>query len=217
MISHEYSADASAIWGELMERQVMHLCHFTTLKNACSILRMGGLYSRKWLEEHKIEADFQDDSRYEGRHFLNLSITEPNKWMWQRMASRAPEKKWCVFRIRPDVCVQAGVKFATANAGAYNVRCNGTSEGVDGLRTLFESQVADTQGLRLRLANRPINRPTSDQAEVLCPYSISLEMVMDLVVRDEIDKAYLLEQASLNEHWITINPTLFPFQLSICA
>ncbi|MBQ9694196.1 MAG: DUF4433 domain-containing protein [Kiritimatiellae bacterium] len=210
----DFSEEASQILRELKSRGVRALCHFTTLDNAASIIRMGALYSQQTLRQMNIPADIQDLSRFEGFQYLNLSIQQPNWKLWQKFArtkmDQGYNKRWCLFLINPEVCARAGVKFTTANATAWNVRRAGTAEGVEGLRALFGASVVDCQGMTLRPAGLAPAFPTSEQAEVLCPEPISIAETSGIIVMNEADKTSLCAVVPVNPALIRVNWRSFP-------
>ena len=75
------SVASNAIRHELTTRGITYLCHFTTLRNAASMTRMGSLLSRRTLVDQAIPADFQDGLRFEGGEYINLSIQTPNHYL----------------------------------------------------------------------------------------------------------------------------------------
>lgn len=203
------SVASNAIRHELTTRGITHLCHFTTLRNAAIIIRMGAILSRRTLVNELIAADFQDDSRFEGGQYINLSIQTPNHYLWRNFVRKAPQKVWCLLRINPEICLREGVKFTTGNASAYAVRCHGTATGVEGFRALFADQVIGTNCFRLRMKETPSSHPTSEQAEVLCPEPVSMADVFDIIVECDVDKCALLSRVSVNPYLIKVDPTFF--------
>lgn len=203
------SPDSEAIRREIADRGITYLCHFTTLRNATSMIRMGSLLSRRTLVDQAIPADFQDGLRFEGGQYINLSIQTPNHYLWRNFARKAPQKTWCLLRINPEVCLREGVKFTTGNASAFTVRCQGTALGVEGFRALFADRVIGTNCFRLRMKETPLSHPTSEQAEVLCPEPVSMADVFDIVVACDADKRALLSSVSVNPYFIKVDPTFF--------
>ena len=208
-----YSEDAALIQNELMQRRITHLCHFTTFKNVRSIFKMGGLYSRQTLNERGVLADFQDDSRYEGARYINLSIHEVNFKLLSRFAGNQPNKEWCILRLRKEICMRSGVRFATDNAAAWRVRQDGTAEGVSGLKALFAESVPTKDVYLPRKANKPMYLPTSSQAEVLCPEPIALRDVMDVMVLDWGAKQRLVNECGIPEALVKVGWNYFPSML----
>ena len=205
-----YSKESGAINDLLVQRGVEHLCHFTTFENLCSMVEMGELVSRKTLENYEIQADFQDDLRFEGPHFINLSIQRPNSFLWDKFAKNCPQKEWCLLMLNPGICQYEGVLFTTANATASNVRYKGTNPGLAGLEALFANIVINTRGYTIRSSETPYNCPTSIQAEVLCPEPIDWEDVHEVLVFSEADKARLVKMSGLSEKMVKVCPTVFP-------
>ena len=208
-----YSADATAILNELVQRRITHLCHFTTFGNVRSIFKMGALYSRQTLEDLRVPADFQDPLRCDGARYINLSIHEVNFRLLSKFAYDQPYAEWCILRLRKEICMRTGVRFTTDNAAAGQVRQYGTAEGVFGLKALFAASVPAKDGCVTRKANKPMNLPTSPQAEVLCPEPIALRDVMDVMVVNWGAKQRLVNKYGIPDALVKVGWECFPSML----
>src|SRR5687768_17407691 len=95
---------------EISDRGIQHLIHFTPTINLLSIFEQNIILSRALLEQNDIDdtlldfIEFLDSIRYDDNRYINLSISSPNYFLFNRFRERTRDKhyiNWCVLKIKP--------------------------------------------------------------------------------------------------------------------
>lgn len=192
---------------EMLSRGIEQLIHFTPTINLLSIFEQGKLLSRSLLEKNDIDdnlldfIEFLDSIRYDDKHYINLSISSPNYFLFNRFRERTIDKpyiNWCVLKISPKYILQKETLFAVTNAAssiAKNVY--GISGDIHKFRKLFENGLSLKVGTVQRGSLKP-KYPTDVQAEVLVKNEISLSDIIEVCFKDDADLAR--GKAALNDY-----------------
>ncbi len=192
---------------EITDRGIEHLIHFTPTINLLSIFEQGKLLSRALLEKNDIDdnlldfIEFLDSIRYDDKHYINLSISSPNHFLFKRFRERTSDKpyiNWCVLKIKPIYILEKNTLFAVTNAAssiAKNVY--GISGDIQKFRKLFENGLSLKIGVAQR-GNLKLKYPTDVQAEVLVRNEIALSDIVEVCFKDETDLAK--GRAALNDY-----------------
>jgi hypothetical protein len=140
-------------------REIKALVHFTPLENVESIL-INGILPRFFLEylakDRRLAFRYADKNRHDGKHRTCLSITHPNRLMFQDKRDRKCNAgiTWVVLLVEAlPVLSDPETVYTRGNASKYTVD---EVAGIDGLKQLF-------RGIRRR---KPARFPTSSQSEV---------------------------------------------------
>jgi len=192
---------------EISDRVIEHLIHFTPTINLLSIFEQSKLLSRALLEQNDIDdtlldfIEFLDSIRYDDKHYINLSISSPNYFLFNRFRERTQDKhyiNWCVLKINPKYIFQKDTLFAVTNAAssiAKNVyRISGD---IEKFKKLFENGLSLKIGIVQR-GNLKLKYPTDVQAEVLVKNEIAIADIMEVCFKDEADLAK--GKAALNDY-----------------
>lgn len=146
-------------------RKIPFLVHFTRTRNIPSIMEHG-LVPRSLMKELGIEAQINDEERYDYRlGGTSTSIAFPNGRMFFKLRQEDETEGWAILAIKPQVIWEKDALFCRHNAA--DRRISGLSD--DELRTpaAFESLFEEIEGLSSRTdqALSPYD-PTDVQAEV---------------------------------------------------
>jgi len=183
---------------EITKRGIKHLIHFTPTINLLSIFEQGRLLSRALLEENNIDdtlldyIEFLDSIRYDDKHYINLSLSFPNHYLFQRFRDRTqsrPYINWCVLKINTQYIMKEDTLFAVTNA-ASNIakRVYGISGDIHKFKKLFENGLFTNFGV-LQRRNLSLKYPTDVQAEVLVKNEIDFSDIIEVCFKDELDLA----------------------------
>lgn len=204
---------------EILDRGIEHLIHFTPTINLLSIFEQGKLLSRALLEENDIDdtlldfIEFLDGIRYDDKHYINLSISSPNFFLFNRFRERTQDKpyiNWCVLKINPNYILQKDTLFSVTNAAssiAKNVY--GISGDIQKFRKLFSNELSLKIGVVQR-GSLILKYPTDVQAEVLVKNEIDQADILQVCFKDAADLAK--GKAALNDYNTTnfvVDTTLF--------
>ncbi|MDK3022829.1 DarT ssDNA thymidine ADP-ribosyltransferase family protein [Cupriavidus taiwanensis] len=176
------------------DRSIEEILHFTTNKGSLGILDGHAVKPRARLDEdERLEYIFQPNAADRSRDaewldYVNLSISQPNTEFFSISAGnwhRYKDLWWCVLSFDPQILTHAGAVFTTSN----NI-WSGCSRAAnaDGLEAMFAEVVYGRYRTQIRRAkDLPLNRPTSEQAEVLYPGELSTDYLRKIYVpSDEI-------------------------------
>jgi hypothetical protein len=140
-------------------REIKALVHFTPLDNLESIL-INGILPRFFLEylekDGRLAFRYVDKNRHDGKHRTCLSITHPNRLMFQDKRDRKCNAglAWVVLLVEAiPVLSDPETVYTCGNASKYTAN---EIAGPDGLKAVF-------RGIRRR---KPARFPTSSQSEV---------------------------------------------------
>ncbi len=192
---------------EISDRGIQHLIHFTPTINLLSIFEQGKLLSRALLEQNDIDdtlldfIEFLDSIRYDDKHYINLSISSPNYFLFNRFRERTNDKhyiNWCVLKINPKYIYQKDTLFAVTNAASsFAKNVYKISGDVEKFKKLFENRLSLKIGIVQR-GNLKSKYPTDVQAEVLVKNEIDIVDIMEVCFKDKPDLAK--GKASLNDY-----------------
>jgi len=90
---------------EVTNRRIEHLIHFTPTINLLSIFEQGKLLSRALLEKNDIDntlldfIEFLDNIRFDDKNYINLSLTSPNYFLFNRFRERTKDKPFRLFQV----------------------------------------------------------------------------------------------------------------------
>lgn len=187
------------IEGEIKERGILEVLHFTTNRGATGVFHNRFLMARPRLNadqylrhvlqlnwENRPEEDEFFDKSENWINFVNLSISEINARLFRLSRDRhtAAGLWWCILSFDPEIMTHNGVWFATTNNG-YDACIRGN--GQVGLQSLFAQRVQrKVNGLygpwNASRVGRSSELPTCEQAEVLYPDQLSLEYLRKIYV-----------------------------------
>src|SRR5687767_10041146 len=112
---------------EISDRGIECLIHFTPTINLLSIFEQGKLLSRALLEKNDIDdtlldfIEFLDSIRFDDKNYINLSLTSPNYFLFNRFRERTEDKpyvNWCVLKINPKYIYKSDTLFSVTNAAS---------------------------------------------------------------------------------------------------
>lgn len=142
-------------------------------------------------------AQFTDDIRYDDTHYINLSISFPNTFLFSKFREKTKDDitiTWCVLKIDPIFLYVKDTLFsvtnAASNAAKYQYEISGD---LNNLEMLFlpELNINTYVGSRLlkRTENLKAKYPTDIQAEVLVKDEIPIEFIKSVCFYNEEDMA----------------------------
>lgn len=174
------------------------LIHFTPTINLLSIYEQGRLLSRNLLEKNDIDdtlldfIEFIDSIRYDDKNYINLSISSPNYFLFNRFRERTQDKpyiNWCILKINPKYIYQKDTLFSVTNAASSIAKYNyGISGDLEKFNLLFADKITTKFGSISR-GNLIAKYPTDVQAEVLVKNEIELSDIMQICFKDESELA----------------------------
>jgi hypothetical protein len=188
---------------EISDRGIEQLIHFTPTINLLSIFEQGKLLSRALLEKFDIDQtdifdyiEFTDDIRFDDKSFINLSVQNPNSFLFNRFREKTKNDvhiNWCVLKIDKKYIYQTDTLFSVTNAAnSHNKR----NVGVTGDIGKFQMMFANTLQIVTSYNTKTISRnglktkyPTDEQAEVLVKNEISISDILQVCFKDEKDLA----------------------------
>jgi hypothetical protein len=192
---------------EISDRGIQYLIHFTPTINLLSIFEQRKLLSRALLEQNDIDdtlldfIEFLDSVRYDDKHYINLSISSPNYFLFNRFRERTQDKlyiNWCVLKINPKYIYQKDTLFAVTNAASSIAKTVYKISGdIEKFNKLFENRLSLKIGIVQR-GNLKSKYPTDVQAEVLVKNEIAIADIMEVCFKDETDLAK--GKAALNDY-----------------
>lgn len=183
---------------EISDRGIENLIHFTPTINLLSIFEQGKLLSRALLEKNDIDdtlldfIEFLDNIRFDDKNYVNLSLTSPNYFLFNRFRERTQDKpyiNWCVLKINPKYIYEVDTLFSVTNAASSIAKNTyGITGDIQKFRKLFENGITSKVG-NLSRGNLKSKYPTDVQAEVLVKNEILLTDILQVCFKDEADLA----------------------------
>jgi len=183
---------------EITDRGIEHLIHFTPTINLLSIFEQGKLLSRALLEKNDIDdtlldfIEFLDNIRFDDKNYINLSLSSPNYFLFNRFRERTQDKpyiNWCILKINPKYIYQAETLFSVTNAASSIAKYTyGISGDIQKFKKLFENGITSKVGT-LHRASLKSKYPTDVQAEVLVKNEIELSDILQVCFKDEAELA----------------------------
>ena len=183
---------------EISDRGIEYLIHFTPTINLLSIFEQGKLLSRALLEKNDIDdtlldfIEFLDSIRFDDKNYINLSLSSPNYFLFNRFRERTQDKpyiNWCVLKINPKYIYKTDTLFSVTNAASSIAKHTyGISGDIEKFRKLFENGITSKVG-NLQRGNLKSKYPTDVQAEVLVKNEILLSDILQVCFKDEADLA----------------------------
>jgi hypothetical protein len=183
---------------EIFEKGIEYLIHFTPTINLLSIFEQGKLLSRAMLEKNEIDdnlldfIEFLDNIRFDDKNYINLSISSPNHFLFNRFRERTQEKSyitWCVLKIDPKYICKKDTLFSVTNAASSIAKHTyGISGDILKFKKLFENGITSKIG-SIKRNNLKLKYPTDVQAEVLVKDEIILSDIIEVCFKDEADLA----------------------------
>jgi len=183
---------------EISDRGIEHLIHFTPTINLLSIFEQGKLLSRALLEENNINEflldfiEFTDLNRFDDSRYINLSISSPNYFLFNKFRERTQDKpyiNWCVLKINPKYVYQKDTLFAVTNAASSIAKNTYRITGdIEKFRKLFENGLSLKIGT-IQRGSLKAKYPTDVQAEVLVKNEIEIFDILQVCFKDETDLA----------------------------
>ena len=230
-----FSREAMAIRGVVTDRGITRVVHFTSFPGLVGILSLGKVISRNAMELYKSKNpnsnlcycfDCNDSGRWDMKlDYINMSVEHINAkllWKFQKDDSGTERNPWCILEFSPLCLEMDGVLFSISNAASNFVRKCGVGKGVFGLQRMFYQSLCQSfalsesdlallkekyQLLALeRSTTIPMNYPTDEQAEVLIPKELSVNLLCGIVFQTEEDKNYVLSYLAkcgiaIHEKW----------------
>jgi hypothetical protein len=174
---------------EISDRGIEQLIHFTPTINLLSIFEQGKLLSRALLEKFDIDQtdifdyiEFTDDIRFDDKSFINLSVQNPNSFLFNRFREKTKNDvhiNWCVLKIDKKYIYQTDTLFSvTGDIGKFQMMFANTLQIV----TSYNTKTISRNGLKTKY-------PTDEQAEVLVKNEISISDILQVCFKDEKDLA----------------------------
>ena len=192
---------------EIADRGIEHLIHFTPTINLLSIFEQGKLLSRALLEKNDIDdtlldfIEFLDSIRFDDKNYINLSISSPNYFLFNRFRERTQDKpyiNWCVLKIKPKYIYQSETLFSVTNAASSIAKHTyRISDDIQKFRKIFENGIISKVGT-LQRGTLKSKYPTDVQAEVLVKNEMNLSDILQVCFKDEADLAR--GKAALNDY-----------------
>lgn len=192
---------------EIADRGIEHLIHFTPTINLLSIFEQGKLLSRALLEKNDIDdtlldfIEFLDSIRFDDKNYINLSISSPNYFLFNRFRERTQDKpyiNWCVLKINPKYIYQSETLFSVTNAASSIAKHTyRISDDIQKFRKIFDNGITSKVGT-LQRGTLKSKYPTDVQAEVLVKNEIVLSDILQVCFKDEADLAR--GKAALNDY-----------------
>jgi hypothetical protein len=183
---------------EISDKGIEHLIHFTPTINLLSIFEQGKLLSRALLEKNDIDdslldfIEFLDSIRFDDKNYINLSLTSPNYFLFNRFRERTQDKpyiNWCVLKISPKYIYQSDTLFSVTNAASSIAKHTyGISGDIQKFRKLFENGITSKVG-NLQRGSLKSKYPTDVQAEVLVRNEVLLSDILQICFKDDADLA----------------------------
>jgi hypothetical protein len=170
------------------ERAITSLVHFTTVDGLKGILASDAVKSRRDLpEDAAVKYVYEPNaaSRHLDRlwlDYINLSITAINMRMFSYSTRERPDVEWVILEFGPEILGDRGVVFCTTN-NIYPAARRG--RGLPGFEQLFAPTVAGRYEHPVNRGDRPSNKTTDPQAEVLYPFEFALEHLHTVTVPDD--------------------------------
>lgn len=153
----------------IARHNIQWLCHFTHRQNLESI-KQNGLLPRNLLPA---EALITDQVRADQSNAICLSISKPNKWMFEMKQKQGADL--CLILISPDVLYEKNCLFYPHNTATKSFRNLSIShfQGDNALEALFAPEITYQKAQRepqsiYRNSSLVDCETTSDQAEVQC-------------------------------------------------
>lgn len=212
--------------GEIRQRQVTEVLHFTTQRGIVGVLATRELQSRFRLPQDKYlehvlhvnaatrpESAAVFDKTQNWLDYVNLSVSEINRrylevsQRWHRNASHI---WWGILAFDAEIMTHDGVFFATTN-NSYEPYCV-RGAGREGFSALFAPQIRRKETWWVNRSGRAGNLPTCEQAEVLYPSSISTQYLRRIYVAegDHHDQTRgRLREFELQDVEVVIDPNKF--------
>lgn len=171
------------------ERDITSIVHFTRARpGLVGILATSDVKARRDLPEdrqlqHIFEENAVDRSRDRAWHgYVNLSVTDINKRMFQASRRWHLEAEWVILDFSPEILGLPGVVFCTTNNAYPAVHRHA---GLRGFNQMFAPTVPGYNGRMSTRSGREPDQTTDQQAEVLYPSSLSLDHLESIIVKDE--------------------------------
>lgn len=215
----ELKHDYTAFQKEILDRGIEQLIHFTPTINLLSIFEQRKLLSRALLEKNDIDdtildfIEFLDDIRFDDKNYINLSVSSPNYFLFNRFRERTQDKSyinWCVLKIHPQYIYKKDTLFSVTNAASSIAkRVYGISDEIQKFRKLFENGLSLKFGIVQR-GSLKSKYPTDVQAEVLVKNEIALSDILQVCFKN--DEQLAEAKAALigyNTNNFVIDPILF--------
>ena len=172
----------SSIKTIIKDREITELIHFTSTRGLEGIYRAKHILSRFELEN----SDFVDDNeilfnsndafRMEGKKYINLSVSYPNKSLFNRFKHRKesdPTIGWCILKLNPNVLLDDSLKcfFSVTNAANSAAKNDyGIKSDAESFKRMFNDTVVVKNSYGSKTYNRlglKKNQTTDNQAEIL--------------------------------------------------
>ena len=171
------------------ERKVKEFVHFTSISNLINICKKG-IITRHQLDNDKVDFDFNDKDRFDGKDRINLSITNPNINLFYKFRKQYPNKTYIVLAIVPEILKDLHNKdcyFTSTNAASAAVQ-----EAI--VEELFSGE---REGL-------PSDCTTDNQSEFVIKKNISSKYITKVYVKDENDKNQVNQILKDNNFYIKV-------------
>jgi hypothetical protein len=212
---------------EIVERrEIPQLVHFTNTNNLHSIIKHGLVPRSLWVK-HGIVGSINDERRHEGHHVVNLTVTTPNWYLFNKFRNEYPHNDWVLLIISPQVLYD--IDYPEIHAFTYNPSISGSEEQQKSryswmalnrppLVTFYQTNAANFNGTRgsdarafeLMFAEevdistssreKPPIRRQKDKEPCL-----TTDVQAEIAIADIVPKTYITGCAFLNkksmEHW----------------
>lgn len=177
--------DRTNLAKELKRRGITKLVHFTSEDNLSSILKMGGILSRKELEKYpSIKYSITDKNRFdEELNGISISITKPNEYMLNYKIKKGLIKNPYIIDIRPELLLDPDINFLFCESNAARRDKNKGSCFKDFKQMFQEDEpVRNSRGYITSAKRKYLylddNLPTDAQAEILVEGKIPMTYII---------------------------------------
>ncbi len=177
--------DRSNLAKEIKRRGITKLVHFTSEDNLASILKMGGILSRKELDKHPgVEYSITDYNRFdEELNGISISITRPNEYMLNYKIRKGLIENPYIIDIRPELLLDPDMKFLFCESNAARKDKHKGSFYKDFLRMFQDDEpVRNSKGYITSAERKYLylddNLTTDIQAEILVECKIPMKYII---------------------------------------
>lgn len=173
---------------DLLRRRAT-LIHFTPLSNLPGILKDNALIPRDQLEARAEAGGPQftstDSNRYEGKGWINLSLSLPNARMMYHKFAESGKQPFVILRIDPR-----SLLFCDPEAAASNLKLTSANAASHKAAKL---DVSDHEAISNLFLSDSSPYPKNGQTELLYPGRISTAHISEIIVYDESSKIQVLQ------------------------
>lgn len=193
----------SSIKKIIKDREITELIHFTSTRGLEGIFKARHILSRfelensNFVDDNEILFNSNDTFRMEGKNYINLSVSKPNKSLFNRFKHRKesdPTIGWCILKINPHVLLDDNLKcfFSITNAANSAAKNDyGIKSDVESFKKMFNDEVVVKNSYGSKTYSRfglNKNQTTDNQAEILVEGKIPFKYINAICFETEHEK-----------------------------